>query len=479
MQTPSSPLAISQHALEQTIAAVATPPGESGLAVIRLSGPAAVMVCDRIFRAGKNFQQAAEMAPYTLSKGTILDGQGRPLDEVLIAAFFAPRSYTGEDLIEISCHGGPAIKQAIMGLLLEQGVREAGPGEFTKRAFLHGKLDLMQAEAVMDMIHAENEAALRVAAQELAGKGARSIARFTEGIYALQAALERLIEFPEYEEERLPSTELQERLQDLRGKAEAALATWRDGRILFEGFRVVLAGRPNVGKSSLLNALVGTDRAIVDDQAGTTRDVIEVRRRLQGQLVLYSDTAGLRATADRIEHAGVSRAETALKEADLVLWLMAPDGSVHGSLVDEWAQLERLKAEGKEVLLLFAKQDLAEARALKARLYEEAKPFRSLAISTLEAESLRKLEEAIASYFPVFDQEASRSLLLHNLRHKGLFERASQALGMADEALCQGLPLELVASQLRMAQECFAELSGEQVSDRLAEEIFSRFCVGK
>ncbi|NCA98934.1 MAG: tRNA uridine-5-carboxymethylaminomethyl(34) synthesis GTPase MnmE, partial [Clostridia bacterium] len=329
-------MTIDRVQLNDTIAASATPPGTSGVALIRLSGPASKAVAAAIFRPqSARFPAADAMAGYTCAPGWIVDplaSDQAPVDQVVLTHFAAPHSFTGEDVYEITCHGGTAVRQAILELLYSLGVQPAGPGEFTRRAFLNGKLDLAQAEAVMDLIASTAGKRARAAARQLQGHLSREIQSVREDLYALLAQLELVLEYPEHEESSHSQAGLVARLSDAIAHVATLAASFRQGRLLSEGFTVVIVGRPNAGKSSLLNALAGYDRAIVTPVAGTTRDTVEQLVDIGGIPVRLIDTAGLRDTSDLVERIGVDRARSAILEADLVLWLISPP--------DDWSSPE-------------------------------------------------------------------------------------------------------------------------------------------
>lgn len=458
------------------IAALSTPPGTSGIAVIRLSGPTVVSICDQAFQPAASFPRAAEMQPYTMALGTFCDREGRGLDQVILSAYRAPHSYTGEDLFEISCHGGTAVRRSILESLFERGVRPAGPGEFSKRAFLNGKMDLMQAEAVMDLIHAESRLQQQTALAEVGGALSRALSEFSERLYGVEAALEMMLEFPDEEDRPEARERLRENTAALVTELDSALAGWKQGRILRDGFRLVIAGRPNAGKSSLLNELLGEERAIVSGREGTTRDTVEALMEIEGIPLLLTDTAGLRDSEDELEAEGVSRARRAAENADLILWLHDPT-QAEASLAELASMKEALPQA--DFLLLSGKADLDSEHKGLEDLRQAWPESQILSWQKGGASAIQALREAILARYEAAGAGSQNRLLIHNLRHKRGLEEAKKHLELALKSMDDGLTLDLTAAMLRAAQEDFAELTGREVSAELADQIFSRFCVGK
>ena len=461
---------------EAGIAALATPPGISALSVIRVSGAGVASVCDALFSPGPAFPRPSAMKGYTIALGWWEDGQGKRLDQVLLSAFREPYSYTGEDLYEISCHGGYATRSAILSSLFDAGIRPAEAGEFTKRAFMNGKMDLLQAEAVMDLIDAESEKQRSTALSEIDGALSRASLAFSKALYELQAEVEMLLEFPEYAEDHGgKGGQLLKKTEKLLGDLELALQSWTQGRVLSEGFHVTLCGLPNVGKSTLFNLLLGKDRSIVADLAGTTRDTVTEHAQIGGVPVCLTDTAGLWLSDDGIEREGIKRARAAAKEADLIIWLQDPEQAKASTR--ELKELLQFCGEGKPGILLAAKSDLNVGEDQSDALRAVCPTWNFLPWSDKDPEALKALRRAISE---AYDQLGSGSeTLIHNLRHRTLLQKAQHELSMAASVFREGQSLDLAAAMFRAAQEQFAEMRGEQVSDELAEQIFSRFCVGK
>lgn len=453
----------------RTIAAPATPPGRSALAVIRISGPEAAQFCDELFKPGKSFPRPSSMKPYTIAFGSWMNAAGEKLDEVVLAAFRAPQSYTGEDVYEISCHGGPQIVKTVMESLMEVGAAMASAGEFTRQAFLNGKMDLTQAEAVMDLIDSESGLEQDTALREMDGILAQALRRFKEALLAVQAKTELILDF---EEEDADPGELRILLTEVEGVKEDILnllSTWKQGRVLREGYRVVIAGLPNAGKSSLLNRFLGENRAIVTEVAGTTRDTLEEKISLNGVPVWLTDTAGLHDSDDKVEQEGIRRAEEAVKKADLLLWILDPERQEES--LTAWENTRQLMSPESKLIFLLGKADLD----LPVRYHDLPGPL--LHWSSQDENALDSLRKAIISTYE--EEGGQQEVLLHNLRHQACLEEAASHLTMAIEGMEKGLSLDLFAGMLRAALEALARLTGESVSEEIAEAIFSRFCVGK
>lgn len=476
-----------------TIAAFSTPPGESGLAVFRISGPSAADICDRLFTPyGHRFPSPSRMEGYTMAPGNWGD-----IDEVVLAAFRAPHSYTGEDVYEISCHGGQAVRQAIMDSVLALGARAAGPGEFSRRAFINGKMDLSSAEAVMDLISAQAEKQAQVAFRQLRGAVSRTVRRRLDQLYGVLAMLEMLLDWDEEEERPQDREKILEGLREASLDLKKLADTFVSGRVIREGLSVVIAGSPNVGKSSILNALAERDRAIVSPIPGTTRDTVEVDLTLGGYLIHLTDTAGLaHESLDPVEREGIARAETALDEADLVLWVLSPPLPPPEVREKEEARIGGLLKEGKPLLLILGKDDLRpslppdEDPALYAA--DRFPGLISMTWSHGQEEDLVRLRQTLIRFIeegsldagPLPKGErtpvdmASHELLTH-ARHKAAIDRAIVLVDRAMEDLARGLSFDLVAISLKEALTDLSAITGDDVSETLIEEIFNRFCIGK
>ncbi|HBP37588.1 MAG TPA: tRNA uridine-5-carboxymethylaminomethyl(34) synthesis GTPase MnmE [Clostridiales bacterium] len=470
------PVRFNPGLLGTVCAAVSTPPGPGALAVIRLSGAGSPAAADLIFRPfGTSYPSVSAMPGYTCAFGEIIDPADQALiDQVVLTRFTAPHSYTGEEVVEISCHGGTAVKQAILDCLFRFGVQPAEAGEFTRRAFLNGKLDLVQAEAVMDLIQAAARKSSRAAAAQLQGRLSHDIRQIAEAVYGLLAQAELILEYPEHEETGAAMSGLAAQLDDLRQQLRELAGSYRQGRLLREGLTVVIAGRPNAGKSSLLNALAGYDRAIVTPVPGTTRDTVEELVDIGGLPVRLIDTAGLRETVDLIEKMGVDRAREALRNADLVFWLVAPP------LEALDAEAEEIKmAAGQPMVVVAGKEDLTDSQPLRKKLQDLLPGYPIVPFSALTGEGLDSLRQVIQDHYRQAGSSGSDEVVVTNSRHKACLDQALEYLDQAAAALASGIPLDLAASLLRGCAEALAGITGDSVSEELIRTIFSRFCIGK
>lgn len=455
--------------LADTIAAISTPLGEGGLAVIRLSGPEALAVADRCFEpVGKRSLKPSAAASHTLQFGRITF-QGRPVDEVLVAVMRAPRTYTREDVVEISCHGGLLPAKLVLDAVLASGARLAEPGEFTQRAFLNGRLDLAQAEAVADIIHSRTELALAAAEEQLAGKLSQRINRLRDDLMRVLAHVEAHIDFPD--EDIAPDTHAQ-----LLGRIDAGLAfmdellaTANEGRILRRGIRAAIVGRPNVGKSSLLNHLLGRDRAIVSPIPGTTRDTIEETANVRGLPVVFIDTAGLREAGEDIEAEGIRRSHQAMRQAELILHVLDASEPLHPE-----AERQLTEIGGKRRLVVLNKTDLPAKLHVPTDL-----AVRAIAVSCLTGAGLESLKDAIKQVVWAGEIRPEMLEVMINSRHQDALRRAREAAARAAEALRGGATLELVALDLRIATNAVGEIVGKTAVDDLLDTIFGQFCIGK
>ncbi|MDO5016659.1 MAG: tRNA uridine-5-carboxymethylaminomethyl(34) synthesis GTPase MnmE [Eubacteriales bacterium] len=456
-----------------TIAAASTGPGLAALGVIRLSGPEAAAICDRLFKPNSRFPKPSLMPGYTMAYGSWRDLEGKELDQLVLAAFRAPHSYTGEDLFELSHHGGSQVRRSLLESLYAAGARPAEAGEFSKRAFLNGKMDLTEAEAVMDLIAAETERQQELALQEMSGSLAKAVASLRSSLINLLATLENTLEFSEENVEEADLTFLRQGLEKVLKQINLTLAGWRQGKVLADAFRVSILGLPNAGKSSLLNSILGESRAIVSDISGTTRDTLEARVQIAGLPILLTDTAGLRDSEDLIEREGVSRAKAAAGQADLVLWLHDPL-QAEASLK---AVAELRRELGTEVQLceVVGKCDLPQAELLARSL----KTGRYIYWSKEEPARLDDLREVIAKAYAELGPEHAGGVLIHNLRHKQLLDQAKVALDLALQSLADPQALDMTAAMIRNGLASISAISQAEISDQLVEEIFSRFCVGK
>jgi tRNA modification GTPase len=438
-------------AFEETIAAIATPPGEGAIAMVRISGPEAPKILDRIFQT-----RSGPTEPRRATYGKIHDA-GEPIDQVLVTTYRAPASFTGEDMAEISCHGGILLSAKILELILRQGARAAEPGEFSQRAFFNGKIDLTRAEAIMDIIRARTPLALRSAALQLDGRLGSEILSLRDSVLETVAHLEAWIDFPEEGIDPASGKLLLEKIQTSLARTANLLSTADEGRILREGVRVAIAGKPNAGKSSLLNRLLGMDRAIVSEVPGTTRDTIEETACLHGILFRLTDTAGLRETSDPVEREGVHRTERVLENADLVLHLF--DASTE----------ECPPALREHEILVANKSDLPCPSLLG----------KAIPVSCRTGAGFEELLNAMVQATGAHHLTSGQSLAAINSRHKALLESARIALESASTLVQTNEPPELAAIELRSALDFLGRIVGNTDTEDILGEIFSRFCIGK
>jgi tRNA modification GTPase len=455
--------------LDDTITAIATPLGEGGLAVIRLSGPEALAVADRCFvPAGRSSRKPSEAPTHTLQFGHVVR-QGQVVDEALAAVMRAPQTFTREDVVELTCHGGMLAARMVLDAALANGARLAEPGEFTRRAFLNGRIDLAQAEAVADLIHARTELALRAANEQLAGKLSQRINGLRDQMVQTLAHVEAHIDFPE--EDIAPDTrnQLIARLEAGMELMEELLRTADEGQILRRGIRAAIVGRPNVGKSSLLNQLLGHDRAIVSAIPGTTRDTIEETANIRGVPVVFIDTAGLRESGDELEQEGMRRSRQSLERAELILHVF----DVSEPLV---AADEKFLAEfaGKKRILVRNKSDLPARLSLPPELERQA-----VEVCCLTGRGIEALKDAIQQLVWAGELRAEMLEAMINSRHQEALQRARAATGRTVDALRAEATLELAAMDLRIAINAIGEIVGKTSTEDVLDVIFSQFCIGK
>ncbi len=460
--------------LDDTIAAIATPPGEGGIGIVRLSGPAAMSIAAQIFHSG-SARNWCEEPGYRVYYGHIVEPEsGKVVDEVLLTVMRAPRSYTREDVVEISGHGGVVPLRRILQIVLNLGARLAEPGEFTKRAFLNGRLDLAQAEAILDIIRSPTEASLRLAVDQLQGDLSREIKDLQSKLVAVLATIEAGIDFPE--EDDVPETEqgaLTLELSSIIAYCQELLAGAAQGRIYREGLGVAIIGKTNVGKSSLLNALLRENRAIVTEIPGTTRDVIEEMINIRGIPLRVLDTAGLRKTNDAVELIGVERTKETIKLADLILVVL---DAATGLEAEDREVLNLVKE--KRVLIVINKIDLGISNIVDEEVNRHLQaPI--LKISVEKKQGMSQLEEAIVDMVEDGQSAARKTPLVSNIRHQAALEKGVQSLEEAQKALEAQMPLEMVAIDIRSAMEAFGEVTGESVGEDLLDRIFQEFCIGK
>ena len=471
--------------LDDTIAAIATPLGEGGLAVVRLSGPQTLAIADKSFLpVGNNSLKPSAATTHTIHYGKIVR-QGRSVDEVLLAVMRAPHTFTCEDTVEITCHGGLLPAKLVLDTLLENGARLAEPGEFTRRAFLNGRIDLAQAEAVADLIHSRTELALAAANEQLAGKLSRRINELRDEMMKTLAHIEAHIDFPE--EDISPDTkeQLLKRLEYGMAFMDELLRTANEGQILRRGIRAAIVGRPNVGKSSLLNQLLGHNRAIVSPIPGTTRDTIEETANIRGLPVVFIDTAGLREARDEIEQEGVRRSHESLARAEFILHVL--DASEPLTPADE---KYFAKFAGKKRILVVNKVDLPRKLKLPVKVgtarravradARAARPYQKIVeVCCLSGQGIGALKDAIKKLVWSGEITAGMLQVMINSRHQDALNRARAATQRTLDVLRAGETLELAAGELRIAVNAVGEIVGKTTTEDLLDSIFNQFCIGK
>ncbi|GGK33742.1 tRNA modification GTPase MnmE [Caldalkalibacillus thermarum] len=454
-----------------TIAAIATPMGEGGIAIVRVSGPEAIAVVDKLYRGRKKL---STVDSHTIHYGHLVDPQtGERIEEVLVTVMRAPRTYTREDVVEVNCHGGLVSVRRVLNYILKYGARLAEPGEFTKRAFLNGRIDLSQAEAVIDLIRAKTDRAMKNAMKQVEGRLSKLIKRLRQELIETLAHIEVTIDYPEHDVEEVTQQFLREKCEQVKKEIEQLLATAEQGKILREGLKTAIIGRPNVGKSSLLNALAHENRAIVTDIPGTTRDVLEEYVNVRGVPLQLIDTAGIRETEDVVERIGVERSRQVLKEADLILLVL----NIAEPFTEEDQALLDLVKDMKTILIV-NKTDLEpklDTDQLKARYPH----LPLIKMSIKEEKGLDELEQAIADLYFKGDIEAGDMTYVSNSRHIALLNEAKQSIEDALAALEMGLPVDVVQIDIRKAWEKLGEIIGDNVSESLIDQLFSQFCLGK
>ncbi|GEM05168.1 tRNA modification GTPase MnmE [Halolactibacillus miurensis] len=454
-----------------TIAAISTPLGEGAIAIVRLSGDEALTIANKMYR-GKDL---TTVDSHTIHYGRIVEPDTEEMiEEVMVSVMREPKTFTREDVVEINCHGGLASVNRLLELALYHGARLAEPGEFTKRAFLNGRIDLSQAEAVMDLIRAKTDKAMHVAVRQLDGKLSKLITRLRQQLIETVAHVEVNIDYPEYDDvEEMTLNLLKERIALVSDEIIKLLAMAKQGKILREGISTAIIGRPNVGKSSLMNALVQENKAIVTDIPGTTRDIIEEYVNVRGVPLKLVDTAGIRETEDLVEKIGVERSRQVLNEADLILLVL----NNNDVLTDEDRQLLEIVRD-MEVIVLINKTDLeATLDHDEVKRLIDGKPV--VTTSLIEEAGIDQLEQAIADTFFTGGIESSDLSYVSNARHIQLLNQAKQSLSEADMAIDSEMPLDLIQIDVTRAWELLGEIIGDTVQDSLIDQLFSQFCLGK
>lgn len=454
-----------------TIAAVATSMNASGIGIIRISGTESISIVEKIFCPAKKQKKLTEQKSYTIHYGTIVE-DGEVLDEVIVLLMRGPHSYTAEDTVEIDCHGGVYVMHQILNLVIKKGARVAEPGEFTKRAFLNGRIDLSQAEAVIDVISSQNTYALKSSIQQLKGSVQRLIKSIREKVLYEIAYIESALDDPEHISLEGYPESLHKKIKELLQEMERLLKESEQGKILREGIRTAIIGKPNAGKSSLLNALLGEERAIVTEIAGTTRDTLEEQIRLRGLTLQMIDTAGIRKTGDKIEQIGVERAKQMMEEADLILYVI--DAS---SALDENDKEIMPLLKEKRVIVLLNKTDLKERITAEEVQRFLEKPV--IRISAKEEKGLSELADKIEQMFLTGGLSWNDEVYLTNLRQKAAMEEAKASLQKVEESILLGMSEDFYSIDLMDAYEALGRIIGESVGEDLVNEIFEKFCMGK
>ncbi|WP_322536148.1 tRNA uridine-5-carboxymethylaminomethyl(34) synthesis GTPase MnmE [Bacillus altitudinis] len=457
-----------------TIAAISTPMGEGAIAIIRLSGPDAVQIADRMYKGPKE-KKLVSVDSHTIHYGHIVDSSTEQvIEEVMVSVLRAPKTFTREDVIEINCHGGIVTVNKVLQLALKEGARLAEPGEFTKRAFLNGRIDLSQAEAVMDLIRAKTDRAMNVAMTQMEGRLSGLIKRLRGEILETLAHVEVNIDYPEYDDvEEMTHRVLVEKATSVKKEIESLLMTSQQGKILREGLSTVIIGRPNVGKSSLLNSLVQETKAIVTDIPGTTRDVIEEYVNVRGVPLRLVDTAGIRETEDIVERIGVERSRQVLKEADLILLVL----NYSEELSEEDIKLFEA-VSGMDIIVIVNKTDL-EPKLDVEKVKELAKDRPVVTTSLLQEKGIDELEMAIQSLFFTGSIESGDLTYVSNTRHIALLQEAKQSIEDALEGIEMDVPIDIVQIDLTRCWEQLGEIIGDAVHESLIDQLFSQFCLGK
>lgn len=454
-----------------TIAAIATPMGEGGIGIIRISGEDSLSIAQKIFQGAKRQLQA--VPANTLVYGWIKDEYEAVVDEAMAVFMRAPHSYTAENVVEIHCHGSYAALEKTLGLVLKNGARLAQPGEFTQRAFLNGRLDLAQAEAVMDIIKSRTQASLKLAMRQHRGLLSKEISKHREVLKDLVVQLEAVIDYPEEDIEDVTREQVAEQVEYVRSEIKKLLATSKTGRVLKEGLRVVITGRPNVGKSSLLNLLLQEERAIVSNIAGTTRDTIEEQLVVGGIPIVLVDTAGVRDTTDEIEKIGVQKAYDNIQSADLVLLML---DAAEGITEEDQELLIKLQTE-THIVLVNKIDEVADLAPIKKQLEQIQEPVYVSVLSGAGIEEFKKRLEQI-----VFGSSSSNledNVYIQNVRHEQLLQEAYKCVDDVAIAINSGIALDCAVIDLRLAIDSLGMITGESVSDEIINEIFARFCIGK
>lgn len=454
--------------LFDTIAAISTPRGEGGIGIIRISGDKSFEILDKIFNT-KNPNR--DLGFYKFNYGFIHDN-GKIVDEVMAVRMKAPKTYTCEDVVEINCHGGHLISEKVLELVLKNGARHAEQGEFTKRAFMNGRIDLSQAEAVMDIIHGKTEKSISLSLEQLRGDLRDKIASFKKALLDVTAHVNVVLDYPEEGiDDPLPSN-LRENLENVYAEADRLISSYDKGKKIKEGIKTVIAGKPNVGKSTLLNSLLKEERAIVTHIPGTTRDVIEEIINIKGIPLVLTDTAGIRKTEDIVENIGVEKSKKFIENADLVLLVLDASRELES---EDREVIEEIQNHNKKTIVLLNKIDLERKIEL-----EEFNLENILEISAKDNIGIEDMEERIYSYIVEKNvEDSSEKLIITNIRHKAALEKTKDAIRNIFETIDAGMPMDLISVDLKEALDSLSEITGEISSEDILDHVFGNFCVGK
>ena len=454
--------------LFDTIAAISTPKGEGGIAIIRISGDKSFEILDKIF-IKKN--PNADLGFYKLNYGFIKDGE-KTIDEVMAVRLKAPRSYTCEDIVEINCHGGTLVSEKVLELVLRNGARHAESGEFTKRAFMNGRIDLSQAEAVMDIIQGKTEKSVSLSLDQLRGDLRDKVNEFKKALLDITAHVNVVLDYPEEGIDDPLPVELRDNLEKVYEEANRLIDSYDTGKKIKEGIKTVIVGKPNVGKSTLLNALLREERAIVTHIAGTTRDVIEEIINIKGIPLVLVDTAGIRKTDDIVENIGVEKSKQFIEKADLVLLVLDASKELENEDIEV---INQIKENKKKIIVLLNKIDLNKKINLEGHNLENI-----VEISAKDNIGIEDMQEKIYSYIVEEDVEnSSEKLIITNIRHKTALEKTKDAIRNIFETIDMGLPMDLISVDLKEALDSLSEITGEISSEDILDHVFGNFCVGK
>lgn len=458
--------------IEKTIAAIATAPGEAGVGIIRISGERSIEILKKVFKPKKNID-VDRIPSRTVTYGHAVDRNGAILDEVLAMIMRKPYSYTTENVVELHCHGGIVPVRRIMEEVLRNGADIAEPGEFTKRAFLNGRIDLAQAEAVIDVITSKTETGLNAALNQLEGELSKAVRSIMDKLLSMLAHIEASIDFPEHDVEEITISNIKDLLMEARASASALVETFDEGKIVRDGLRTTIVGRPNVGKSSLLNVLLKENRAIVTEVPGTTRDIIEEYLNIGGVLIRLIDTAGIRETEDIVERIGVERTKEAISNSDLVIFVLDASDQL---LQEDNQIIELLKT--KKVIAVLNKIDLGLAIDIKY-LTELFGQYNVIKMSVKDQFGIDILEETIKGLVFQGKLSTNKNSMVTSIRHKSLLDRALENMDRALSSIEDEIPIDLISVDIREAWSCLGAITGDTVEEDIMKEIFSKFCIGK